>query len=108
MRGFSTSLGVHCTFCHAEDPATHHPNFASDEKPTKDIARTMMLMTRDMNSKYLANLTVPEAGPEQREVTCGTCHRGMPVPEVFKPAGQPGPQPPTSAAPGQAPQQQPH
>src|SRR5207302_1657645 len=29
MGGFTQQLGVHCTFCHAEDAATKHPNFAS-------------------------------------------------------------------------------
>ena len=82
MRGFEGDLGVQCSYCHAKDPATGRPNFASDANPMKDRARVMMKMANAINTEYLAQLTDPK--PEH-DVTCGTCHRGMPKPEVFLP-----------------------
>jgi Photosynthetic reaction centre cytochrome C subunit len=86
MHGYSQQLGVHCTFCHAEDAATRHPNFASDEKPEKNTARTMILMTQEINAKYLSQIHDPDAAPDQKTVSCGTCHQGHSMPEPFKPA----------------------
>ncbi|HEX6494011.1 MAG TPA: c-type cytochrome [Acidobacteriaceae bacterium] len=91
MGGFSQQLGVHCTFCHAEDAATKHPNFASDLKPEKNVARTMMRMTEDINAKYMSQIHDPDAAPDQRTVTCGTCHRGHNMPVTFKPTEHGGP-----------------
>lgn len=86
MRGYSKSLGVECEFCHAEDPQTHHIDFASDAKPDKTIARTMMRMTREINSKYLSTVNDPDASPADKTVTCGTCHRGHSMPMPFNAA----------------------
>jgi hypothetical protein len=82
MHGFEGQLGVECTYCHAKDPATGHPNFASDANPMKDRARVMIKMANTINSQYLTQLTDPQ--PEN-PVTCGTCHRGMAQPSVFVP-----------------------
>lgn len=82
MRGFSGDLGVGCSYCHAKDAATGRPNFASDANPIKDRARVMIKMTNVINAEYLTQLTDPKP---QNPVTCGTCHRGMPMPEVFVP-----------------------
>jgi hypothetical protein len=84
MKGFSQQLGVKCTFCHAQDAATKHPNFASDLKPEKKTARTMISMTNEINAKYLAQIHDPDASPAQKTVTCGTCHQGHSMPEPFK------------------------
>jgi hypothetical protein len=84
MHGYTQQLGVHCGFCHAEDEATKHPDFASDEKPEKNTARTMMLMTQEINAKYLAQIHDPDAAPDQKTVSCGTCHQGHSMPEPFK------------------------
>ena len=51
MQGFSQQLGVQCVFCHSWDAAAKRPNFASDEKPEKGTARTMMQMTTEINAK---------------------------------------------------------
>lgn len=83
MRGFSGSLGVECSFCHAMNPQTHHLNFSSDAKPEKSTARLMIVMTRTINAGYVAKVNDPDAMPEQKQVTCGTCHRGHSTPEVF-------------------------
>src|SRR5437016_9159832 len=53
MHDFNHDLGVKCNFCHA--PAKdggRHPDFASDEKPEKNVARAMMKMTLKINKKY--------------------------------------------------------
>lgn len=84
MRGYSDQLGVHCNFCHVINEQTKHPDFASDEKPEKNTARTMMLMNREINEKYMAQIHDPDAAPDQKTVTCGTCHRGHSMPITFK------------------------
>lgn len=83
MRGYTKALGVECEFCHAEDPQTHRPNFASDAKPDKAIARTMISMTQEINEKYLSKVNDPDATPADKTVTCGTCHRGNEMPAPF-------------------------
>ena len=79
------SLGVHCTFCHAENSETHRPDFASDAKPEKAAARVMMRMTQDIDGKYLAQL--PDHGAMMK-VSCGTCHRGQSTPAEFVPGSE--------------------
>ena len=82
MRYFTKALGVECESCHAEDPQTHHLNYALDTNPDKTTARTMLRMTAEINEKYLSTVNDPDATPADKTVTCGTCHRGhsMPVP----------------------------
>ena len=87
MHTFEAQLGVECGFCHASDAATHRLNFASDEKPQKSTARVMLRMTADINAKYLTQITDPDhADHPAPPVTCGTCHRGHSMPEMFVPA----------------------
>ena len=64
MFAFKNSLGVDCTYCHIKN------EFEKDEKPTKQMARKMIGITRDANAKL---------GGSAR-VTCNTCHRGQPRP----------------------------
>ena len=85
MHGFTGQLGVECEFCHERDAQTHKMNFASDKVPDKAIARTMISMTQEINAKYLSQVQDPDATPEIKTVTCGTCHHGAAMPEVFKP-----------------------
>jgi hypothetical protein len=96
MHGFTGALGVHCSFCHVEDKATHHLNFASDAKPEKRSARVMMRMTKTIDGKYLAQL--PDHGDMQK-VGCATCHRGHSTPTEFvPPPEQHGPPAPPAPA----------
>ena len=68
MRTFTAALGVECTHCHVQDRA-------SDEKPTKVMARKMMQMTAAINGDLLKGIGEP--APEgTSKVTCFTCHRG--------------------------------
>ncbi|MEJ0082894.1 MAG: c-type cytochrome [Puia sp.] len=54
MDHFKAALGVKCSFCHApsKDTAQKWPDFASDDKPEKLIARKMMKMTSKINKKF--------------------------------------------------------
>ncbi|HLK30853.1 MAG TPA: c-type cytochrome [Puia sp.] len=83
MDNFKAALGVKCNFCHApsKDTTNHHPDFASDDKPEKDIARHMMRMTAKINKKYFS-FNKDEKGETQPAISCMTCHRGNPHPEV--------------------------
>jgi hypothetical protein len=87
MRGYTKALGVECGFCHAQNPQTHRPDFASDAKPDKGIARTMITMTQEINAKYLSTVQDPDATPAEKTVTCGTCHRGKSMPAPFAATG---------------------
>lgn len=101
MHGFTADLGVNCLFCHARGEG-RMPNFASDENPHKDVARTMMRMVGEINQKYLASLPGDEA---KATVSCGTCHQGHEVPPPFvAPPRREGP-PPAAAAPTPPPAQ---
>jgi len=76
MRNFTSDLGVRCQFCHLgeEGKPLDSFDFASDEKRTKQVARQMMLMVREINRRVD---TLPRAGGAALQVTCGTCHRGV-------------------------------
>ena len=73
MRGFTTGLGVQCTYCHVQG------QFESDENPKKDVARMMMKMVGQINSGF------PDG---KQHVTCFTCHRGAEQPLTAPPAAQ--------------------
>src|ERR1039458_3442846 len=70
MQSFRVALGVRCDFCHVQN------DFASDEKPHKEIARKMIVMSREINTNF------PDG---KMHVTCYTCHRGS-----EEPATKPG------------------
>ena len=73
MGGFRVGLGVMCTYCHVQG------DFASDENPKKNIARAMIRMVTDLNSKF------PDG---KAHVSCYTCHRGAEEPLMAPPAAQ--------------------
>jgi len=73
MGSFTSGLGVMCTHCHVQG------DFASDDNPKKEIARSMITMVQDINGKF----------PDGKEhVTCYTCHRGAVAPLTAAPAAQ--------------------
>jgi hypothetical protein len=79
MRNFTSDLGVRCQFCHVGEegqPLTQF-NFVSDEKRTKLVARQMMLLVQEANRRVD---TVPGHSPDDPQVTCATCHRGVSKP----------------------------
>jgi hypothetical protein len=77
---FGDELGASCNFCHAQNKDTHKPDYPSDEKPEKEIARAMMRMTIGINEKYF-DLKGPMVGDSVLAVSCGTCHHGVSHPE---------------------------
>jgi hypothetical protein len=82
MQGFVRQLGVQsqggCSYCHVGTAPQW--DFASDANPKKDVARRMILMSREITAK------LPEVtGKQASAITalrCATCHRGMAVPKV--------------------------
>ena len=75
-----------CEYCHNTN------NLASDEKYTKVVARSMLQMTRDINTRWKSH--VANTG-----VTCWTCHRGKPVPSGIW-FTDPGPKTPSAGVTG--------
>jgi len=76
---FEDGLGVSCGFCHSEEKDSHRLDYASDEKPEKQIARLMMHMTMGINKKYF-KLKQPVIGDSTLVISCITCHNGQPRP----------------------------
>src|SRR5712691_11162011 len=77
MHSFTEALGVTCEYCHVAPVNSGLP------QPKKDIARTMIAMTRDLNTQV--QLATGKAPVEATRVECVTCHRGVTIP---KPLGQ--------------------
>ena len=65
MKAQAAALGVECEHCHNTD------NFAEDTEK-KEIARTMMRMTGDINKNYFKG---------KQEVGCITSHNGQKEPK---------------------------
>ena len=84
MDFYKASLSVKCGFCHAKSATNPKKNdFASDANPIKDITRKMILMTDEMNAKYIHSINHPATDSTALQVvTCNTCHRGKAKPEV--------------------------
>ncbi len=77
---FEDGLGVACNFCHSADKTTGVLDFASDAKPEKEIARSMMRMTIGINKKYF-KIKHPMIGTDALTITCNTCHNGVAFPD---------------------------
>jgi hypothetical protein len=103
MNGYGHALGVGCTFCHSRNSATMQPDFAADDKPEKNTARTMISMTNEINAKYLSQIHDPDATEADKTVTCGTCHKGHSMPIPF--TGHAGAEHPGMGHPDAAPKQ---
>ena len=58
---FEDALGVGCNFCHAHGKIEGELDYASDAKPEKEIARSMMRVTLGINKKYF-NIKHPVIG----------------------------------------------
>jgi hypothetical protein len=81
MDQWKEALGVKCNFCHAprkDDPKKL--DFASDEKPEKQIARNMYKMTGKINKKFF-KYKPGQAQDALPPISCKTCHNGKPHPE---------------------------
>jgi hypothetical protein len=85
MRGFTRGLGVRCEHCHVgEGSDLSKFDFASDDKPAKEVARKMLTMVTEINGKHLAGVGEPPAAGASK-VTCFTCHRGATKPLTAPP-----------------------
>jgi tetratricopeptide (TPR) repeat protein len=73
MQAIAQALGVNCEYCHSA------PRGSNDPEPRKDIARQMIAMTRDINTRVQSATGKP--AQEATAVTCATCHHGVPVPK---------------------------
>jgi photosynthetic reaction center cytochrome c subunit len=86
MHHFNDALGVKCNFCHAAPKeGEQYPDFASDEKPEKSIARSMMKMTNKINKKFFHGKSKIGDADAVMAVNCATCHHGSPHPEIEEP-----------------------
>jgi hypothetical protein len=63
-RSLNRALGVECTHCHVDSPAA--------ERPALAVARRMIAMVEEINTKTLA--------PISARVSCWTCHAGQVTP----------------------------
>ncbi len=73
MDFMSASLGVGCAYCHTSA-------FEQDDKIAKQVSRTMIRMTLELNKASFGG---------SLEVTCYTCHRGQPAPVASPTVGAP-------------------
>ena len=100
MQAFNAALGVQCGYCHNFiGPGNPANDMAADEKTPKLVARVMMQMVGDINSRLASNIKKP--ADQLTRVTCATCHRGSAIP-VDPPAPAPA-APAAGAAPAPAP-----
>ena len=82
MDAYSKQLNVGCDFCHAASKIKPQDlDYASDDKPEKEITRQMMKMTAAINKDFFDYTIVYKAG-ETMAVSCYTCHDGFPRPEM--------------------------
>ena len=65
MRLFTIDLGVKCDFCHVEHA------FDKDDKPTKQMARKMIVMMQGIAKDYTHGKLI---------INCYTCHKGQTEP----------------------------
>jgi hypothetical protein len=83
MQGFVQALGVQasggCGYCHAG--TAPQLDFASDTNPKKNVARKMMLMSREISAKLPEMTGKPAA--EVTSLRCATCHRGLAIPKLL-------------------------
>jgi outer membrane lipoprotein-sorting protein len=73
MGFFSAATGLNCTGCHVAESLQDWTKFA-DDIPRKRMARNMIQMVNNFNKTGFGG---------RRALTCWTCHRGSPSPEVI-------------------------
>jgi hypothetical protein len=74
METWSHSLGTMCGHCHIVD------QWAKDDKPEKQIARDMLAMLANINTKELAN--IKNLDSKNPQISCWTCHGGRVKPSL--------------------------
>ena len=77
MKSFNVALGVKCGHCHAAKANGERGlDFASDENPMKNVARSMIKMTAKINKKHFKH----EHEGLITNISCETCHNGKEKP----------------------------
>jgi Photosynthetic reaction centre cytochrome C subunit len=101
MRAFNAALGVECGHCHIwTKPGDPSNDMAADTKIEKTVARVMMHMTNEINTKIAAS--IKKSADQIAKVECATCHRGAAIPVTPPPppaparAGTPAPAAPAA------------
>src|SRR5258708_4912932 len=83
MQGFVAALGVQASggwgYCHVGTAPQFE--FASEANPKKNVARKMILMSREITAKLPEVTGKPAA--EVTSLRCATCHRGVAVPKLL-------------------------
>lgn len=74
---FGHGLGVSCSFCHVPG------QWASDQKPNKDVARDMVAMVTRLNTDVKSIRNLPDSNPM---MGCITCHRVQQKPVLINPS----------------------
>jgi Photosynthetic reaction centre cytochrome C subunit len=78
MQLMTSYLGVTCGYCHEG-----RRNFASEAKPQKLTARTMLEMTKGINAQFFQGFTPGDEESRLGKVTCFTCHQGNAKPKTI-------------------------
>ena len=73
MPAIASALGVKCQYCHSAKRGSGLP------EPKKEIAKAMMAMTDEINTRILA-ATGKESG-QATTIRCAYCHRGVAIPK---------------------------
>ena len=79
MQSYNKALGVNCNYCHVKVAGTDELDYVSDAKGEKKAARSMMLMTMEINKKYFG-MERPVIGDSLMRISCKSCHKGEPYP----------------------------
>ncbi len=84
MREFTRSLGVRCTHCHVggADGQFSSMIFEADDLETKQVARVMIRMARQINATLKSQTGRDPA--DLTTVTCFTCHHANTTPERLR------------------------
>ena len=78
---FEKALDVSCSYCHVKEQGSTEFDYASDAKQEKEISRSMMRMTLQINKDNF-EVKQPLIGDSLMVVTCYTCHHGTPYPDA--------------------------
>ena len=79
MSGFTSALGVGCSYCHVGEPGQPRSSydFASDDNPRKVTARKMLQLLGVVNDQLAE---IEPTGDQRVNMWCHTCHAGKPKP----------------------------
>lgn len=78
MQAIAAALGVECSYCHGQRGAGAGPALTASGRPRFDVARAMIAMTDDLNTR-VQSATEKDINDVVR-VDCVTCHRGVAIP----------------------------